>query len=77
MSNVDICYADHDIWNKSKFNSTCNLKAYASSIKKQTKADSSTFTMQTKHINSPKYNAFTRRTGLSQYKTQPCYMQEM
>ena len=78
MSNVDICNTDRDLWSKSKFNSACNLKTYANSIEKQTNANSSTFTMQTKHINSPKYNAFIRRTGLSiQYKIHPCYMQEM
>ena len=75
-SNFDICDSERDLGNTSKVNVTCNLKAYDNSIEKQSNsrllpesknANSSTFTMQTKDINPPKYNFIFRSIGRTQY----------
>ena len=75
-SNFDICDSERDLGNKSKVNATCNLKACDNSIEKQSNsrllpdsknANSSTFTMQTKDINSPEYNFSFRSTGRTRY----------
>ena len=66
-TSVDNADTEGDLGNESKVNRTCNLRAYDHSIEKQTKprllvesndAKSYAFTMQTKHINSPKFNMF-------------------
>ena len=61
--------SERDLGNESKVNRTCSLRAYTHSIKKQNNfsllpdsndANSTTYTMQTKHINFPQWNTFTR-----------------
>ena len=77
---VDICGADRDLGNKSKVNKTCNLKTYDNPIAKPTSprplpdnnyayARLSTFTKETKLINSRKSNVFNRISGRSRCVT--------
>ena len=68
---VEICGTDRDLGNKSKVNRTCSLKTCDNPIAKPTSprplpdnnyayARLSTFTKETKHINSRKSNVFNR-----------------
>ena len=68
-NNVSGGNTERDLGNESKVNRTCNLRAYNHPIKKQTNstllpdsydANSSTYTMQTKHINVSQCNTFIR-----------------
>ena len=68
-NNVSGGNTERDLGNESKVNRTCNLRTYNHSIKKETNstllpdsydANSSTYTMQTKHINVSQCNTFIR-----------------
>ena len=68
-NNISGGNSERDLGNESKVNRTCNLRAYNHPIKKQTNstllpdsydANSSTCTMQTKHINVSQCNTFIR-----------------
>ena len=73
---VEICGTDGDLGNKSKVNRTCSLKTCDNPIAKPTSprplpdnnyayARLSTFTKETKHINSRKSNVFNRISSRS------------
>ena len=74
-THVDISDTAYDLGNiKSKVNRTCNLKIYENREEKPTSSSSdnndayvhsSTVTIQTKHINMPKSNAFNRSSSRS------------
>ena len=72
-THVDISNTEDDLGNKSKVNTTYNLKTYESrkerTVSSRRLADSNAHlfrvTVQTKHINSDKSNAFNRSLGRS------------
>ena len=79
-NHVDICDTRDDLGNESKVNRTCNLITYDNPVEKPTSprplpdnndayTHLSTFTIQTKYINSRKSKVFNRISGRSRCVT--------
>ena len=79
-NHVDICDTRDDLGNESKVNRTCNLKTYDNPVEKPTSprplpdnnnayTHLSTFTIQTKYVNSRKSKVFNRISGRSRCAT--------